>query len=99
MNPEIIVLLMFVGLFLGIFLGYPTALVLGCIATLFGLVFMEGNLFGLFTVRLFGLMKNYTLLAVPLFLFMGVFMEKSGIAERLFEVMHLCGAGPEGDSA
>ena len=89
MSPETIVLLMFVGLFLGIFLGYPTALVLGGIATLFGLVFMEGNLFGLFTVRLFGLMKNYTLLAVPLFLFMGVFMEKSGIAERLFEVMHL----------
>ncbi|MFZ7111653.1 MAG: TRAP transporter large permease [Desulfatiglandales bacterium] len=89
MSPEIIVLLMFVGLFLGIFLGYPTALVLGGIATLFGLGFMEGNLFGLFTVRLFGLMKNYTLLAVPLFLFMGVFMEKSGIAERLFEVMHL----------
>jgi len=89
MSPEIVVLLMFAGLFLGIFLGYPTALVLGGIATLFGLIFMDGNVFGLFIVRLFGLMKNYTLLAVPLFLFMGVFMEKSGVAERLFEVMHL----------
>ncbi|WP_028579612.1 TRAP transporter large permease [Desulfogranum japonicum] len=89
MSPEISVLLMFAVLFAGIFLGYPTAFVLGGVAFLFGAGNMGMDIFGLFITRLFGLMKNYTLLAVPLFLFMGVFMEKSGMAERLFNAMHI----------
>ncbi len=89
MSPEITVLLMFAVLFTGIFLGYPTAFVLGGVAFLFGAGNMGMDIFGLFIARLFGLMKNYTLLAVPLFLFMGVFMEKSGMAERLFNAMHI----------
>jgi tripartite ATP-independent transporter DctM subunit len=84
-----IVLLMFAALFMGIFIGYPTALVLGGVATLFGVTCIGPDIFGLFIARLFSIMKNYTLLAVPLFLFMGVFMEKSGVAERLFRAMHL----------
>lgn len=89
MSPEMTVVLMFVTLFTGIFLGFPTAFVLGGVAFLFGANFMGADIFGLFIARLFGLMKNYTLLAVPLFLFMGVFMEKSGMAERLFNAMHI----------
>lgn len=89
MSTEIIVLLMFVTLFSGIFLGFPTAFVLGGVALVFGSVEMGSDIFGLFITRLFELMKNYTLLAVPLFLFMGVFMEKSGMAERLFNAMHI----------
>lgn len=41
-------------------------------------------------------MKNYTLLAAPLFLFMGVFMEQSGVAERLFSSLHLWWGGIRG---
>ena len=89
MSPEISVALMFATLFAGIFLGFPTAFVLGGVAFLFGANFMGADIYGLFIARLFGLMKNYTLLAVPLFLFMGVFMEKSGMAERLFNAMHI----------
>jgi tripartite ATP-independent transporter DctM subunit len=89
MSPEFAVLLMFVTLFTGIFLGFPTAFVLGGVAFLFGFGAMGPDIFGLFIGRLLGLMKNYTLLAVPLFLFMGVFMEKSGMAERLFNAMHI----------
>ncbi len=89
MSPEITVVLMFATLFTGIFLGFPTAFVLGGVAFLFGAGFMGADIFGLFIARLFGLMKDYTLLAVPLFLFMGVFMEKSGMAERLFNAMHI----------
>ncbi len=89
MSPEMTVVFMFVALFTGIFLGFPTAFVLGGVALLFGLDLMGADIFGLFIARLFGLMKNYTLLAVPLFLFMGVFMEKSGMAERLFNAMHI----------
>ncbi|GAB6144664.1 TRAP transporter large permease [Desulfocicer niacini] len=89
MSPELTVLLMFIMLLTGIFMGFPTAFVLGGVSVIFGTIFMGGDIFGLFIARLFGLMKNYTLLAVPLFLFMGVFMEKSGMAERLFSAMHL----------
>ncbi|GBC61313.1 C4-dicarboxylate ABC transporter [Desulfonema ishimotonii] len=96
MTPEILVLLMFGCLFAGIFLGYPTAFVLGGVAMIFGFVNMGPDIFGLFITRLFGLMKNYTLLAVPLFLFMGVFMEKSGVARRLFHAMHLLWGGMRG---
>ncbi len=89
MSPEVAVVLMFVTLFTGIFMGFPTAFVLGGVAFLFGFNLMGGDIYGFFIARLFGLMKNYTLLAVPLFLFMGVFMEKSGMAERLFNAMHI----------
>lgn len=89
MSPEIVVLLMFLTLFTGIFLGFPTAFVLGGVAFVFGGFEMGADIYGLFISRLYGLMKNYTLLAVPLFLFMGVFMEKSGMAERLFNAMHI----------
>ena len=89
MSPELIVLLMFIALLTGIFMGFPTAFVLGGVSVIFGTIFIGGDIFGLFIARLYGLMKNYTLLAVPLFLFMGVFMEKSGMAERLFSAMHL----------
>jgi tripartite ATP-independent transporter DctM subunit len=80
---------MFMGLFAGIFCGYPTAFVLGGISMIVGLVLQGPDVFGFFIVRLEGVMKSYTLLAVPLFLFMGVFIEKSGVAERLFSALYL----------
>ncbi len=96
MSPELSVFLMFITLFLGIFLGFPTAFVLGGVAMIFGLVNVGPEIFGFFITRLFGLMTNYTLLAVPLFLFMGVFMEKSGVARRLFNAMYLLWGGLRG---
>ena len=47
-------------------------------------------------MRLEGVMKNYDLLAVPLFLFMGVYMEKSGVAEKLFSALYLVLGGLRG---
>lgn len=96
MSPELSVFLMFVTLLLGIFLGFPTAFVLGGVAMIFGLINVGPEIYGFFITRLFGLMTNYTLLAVPLFLFMGVFMEKSGIARRLFNAMYLLWGGLRG---
>ncbi len=92
MTPEILVLLMFGTLFTGIFLGFPTAFVLGGVAMLLGFVDMGPDIFGLFITRLFGLMKNYTLLAVPLFLFMGVFMENPGWPSGCSRPCTFCGA-------
>lgn len=93
---EIIILLMLATLFIGIFLGFPTAFVLGGVSLFFGYFFVGPEIYGLFITRLFGIMKNYTLLAVPLFLFMGVFMERSGVAERLFHALYLLWGGLKG---
>ncbi|MCG7853516.1 MAG: TRAP transporter large permease subunit, partial [Methanosarcinaceae archaeon] len=87
---------MLVVLFVGIFFGYPTAFVLAGLSMIFGLLFIGPEVFGFFIVRLEGVMKNYTLLAAPLFLFMGVFMEQSGVAERLFSSLHLWWGGVRG---
>ena len=52
MTPELLVLLMFAALFTGIFLGYPTAFVLGGVAMIFGWANMGPEIFGLFITRL-----------------------------------------------
>jgi tripartite ATP-independent transporter DctM subunit len=87
---------MLLGLIAGVFFGYPTAFVLGGLAMIFGLIFVGPDIFGFFILQLESVMKNYTLLAVPLFLFMGVFIEKSGMAERLFNSLYLLAGGLRG---
>ena len=96
MSPEIIILLIFAGLFASIFMGYNTAFVLGGLSMIFGYIFIGPEVFGFFIVRLEGVMKNYDLLAVPLFLFMGVYMEKAGVAERLYSALYLLLGGLRG---
>jgi tripartite ATP-independent transporter DctM subunit len=68
-------------------IGFPVAFTLGAVALLFGGCFLEWNEFQLLPMRIWGVMTNFTLLAVPLFVFMGVMLEKSGLAEELLETM------------
>lgn len=68
-------------------LGYPVAFTLGAVALLFGGVFLGLDFFSLLPLRIWGVMTNFTLLAVPLFVFMGVILEKSGLAEELLITM------------
>ncbi len=68
-------------------LGFPVAFTFGGVALLFGL-YSEGlQLFMLVAYRMHSIMTNVTLMAVPLFIFMGLILEKSGIAERMLESM------------
>lgn len=84
--------LMFGGALVLLSLGYPVAFSLGGVSILFGLI---GIAFGVFDPifltampqRIFGIMNNFTLLAIPYFIFMGAMLEKSGIAENLLETM------------
>lgn len=80
-------LVMFAVLFGLLLLGYPVAFTLGAISLLFGTVFLGYQFFDLLPFRIWGVMTNFTLLAVPLFVFMGVILEKSGIAEQLLSTM------------
>jgi len=68
-------------------LGYPVAFSLGAVAMLFGGIFLGLDFFSLLPLRIWGIMTNFTLLAVPLFVFMGILLEKSGLAEELLKTM------------
>ena len=83
---------MFAGALLLLSLGYPVAFSLGGVAILFGLIGIGLGVFDpIFLTampqRIFGIMNNFTLLAIPYFIFMGAMLEKSGIAENLLETM------------
>jgi len=86
------VIVMFALLMVLLLLGYPVAFTLGAVAFLFGSIFLGTGFFDLLPLRIWGIMTNFTLLAVPLFIFMGVVLDKSGLAEDLLETMgHLFG--------
>ena len=84
---EIWALVMFAVLFLLLLVGFPVAFTLGAVAFAFGSTFLGLDFFNLLPLRIWGIMTNFTLLAVPLFVFMGVILEKSGIAEDLLDTM------------
>lgn len=84
---EYIPLILFALVFILILFGYPVALVLGGISVVSGLFFFDIDFFYLVSLRIFGIMNNFVLLAVPLFIFMGMTLERSGIAEKLLETM------------
>ncbi len=84
---ESVALILFLAVFILILFGYPVALTLGGVSIIAGLIFFDIDFFYLVSLRIFGIMNNFVLLAVPLFIFMGLTLEKSGIAERLLETM------------
>jgi len=89
---EFIPLFMFLAICLVLMLGYPVAFSLAGTALLFAFIGSAANLFdaalfGALPSRMFGVMTNVTLIAVPLFVFMGVMLEKSRLAEDLLNNM------------
>ena len=81
--------IMFLVLTILLMLGYPVAFTLMGTSLVFGLIGFGWGFFNLLPLRIWGIMTNFTLLAVPLFVFMGVMLERSGIAEELLETMAL----------
>ena len=87
LSPEVMTLLMFIGLLIGLFMGHPLAFVLGGLAVIFGLLGWGPSVFYMFMNRIWGTMDNYVLLAVPLFIFMAQFLDRSGVADDLFQAL------------
>ncbi|MDO8892116.1 MAG: TRAP transporter large permease subunit [Sulfurimicrobium sp.] len=92
MSFEMMAPVMFGTLVLFLLIGYPVAFSLGAVGLLFGLVGMEvgllhASLFQALPERIFGIMGNQTLLAIPFFTFMGLILERSGMAEELLDTM------------
>jgi tripartite ATP-independent transporter DctM subunit len=84
MSPETIGVLMLATLIVTIFVGFPISFTLLVLAVGFGYLGMGSIVFDLMVFQTIGLMKEETLAAVPLFIFMGYVIEQSGLMERLF---------------
>jgi tripartite ATP-independent transporter DctM subunit len=101
-GAEIIAVLMVVAVCVLLFAGYPVALTLAGVSLAFALIgqlagVLNFALLGALPQRMFGVMTNEVLLAIPLFIFMGVMLERSQIAEELLETMgRLFGSLPGG---
>jgi tripartite ATP-independent transporter DctM subunit len=90
---EILAVLMLVSFFVLLMAGIPVGLTLATAGIVFGYLGFGSLLFNLLPGRIFGVVTNSTLLAIPLFVFMGMMLEKSKLAEDLMEVIgHLSGS-------
>jgi tripartite ATP-independent transporter DctM subunit len=84
---EIIAILLFVSILVLILYGYPVAFTLGGLSVLYAICFVDPVNYSAIPPRLMGIVTNYVLIAVPLFIFMGIMLERSGLAESLLETM------------
>ena len=75
MNLELIAIVLFCVIFLLLLTGYPVAFILGGLSVLVG-VFFVPDFLDFLPLRIMGTLQNYVLLAVPLFVFMGLTLEK-----------------------
>lgn len=96
---EILALVMIGAFFLMLLGGIPVAVCLGVTGFVFGYAGFGPFLFTLLPARVFGVITNYTLLALPLFIFMGIMLEKSKIAEELLDVIGFAMGGLRGGMA
>jgi tripartite ATP-independent transporter DctM subunit len=92
MGYEWLAILMFLGFFIILMSGYPVAFSFAGTAITFGLIGLSVGAFDLHRLLLlpniwFGTMSNFTLLAIPYFVFLGAVLEKSGLAEELLETI------------
>ena len=84
---EILAIILFISIFVLILYGYPVAFTLGGISVIYALCFLDPAAYTALPPRIMGVMSNYVLIAVPLFIYMGIMLEKSGLAESLLETM------------
>ena len=86
---EALPLLLFALVFVLILFGYPVAFTLAGLSIGIGIIVFDVDFFYLLSLRISGTMSNFVLIAVPLFIYMGIMLEKSGLAESLLETMAL----------
>lgn len=87
MEHETLAILMGVSFFAMLMIGIPVAIALTSAGLVFGYIGFGAGLFDLLPIRIYGLMENYTLMAIPLFVFLGVMLERSKLASDLLDVI------------
>ncbi len=89
MAIEVWTILIFVCLFSLIFLGLPISFALGGTGMLFTLIFWGPEALYMAAVQAWGASGQFVLVAIPLFVFMAMILEKSGIAEKMYDMMYI----------
>ncbi len=98
-GPEITLILLFCSLIGGLAMGFPVPFVMLGSSMLAGLLAAGPVFFHMMVLRVFEAMSSYVLIAIVLFVFMGLMLEKSGAAERLFSSLHILLGGLRGGLA
>lgn len=89
MSIELLTLLFFISLFVFLFMGLPLSFVLGGVSILFLFFTWGPGAFYMVAAQTWGAMQKFTLVAIPLFIFMAMILERSGTANDLYEMMYL----------
>ncbi|MGI6485304.1 MAG: TRAP transporter large permease [Tepidanaerobacteraceae bacterium] len=93
LSPELSAILMIIGMMVGLYFGQPVAFVMGGVATIMSILGWGPAGLYLFMNRSFDTITNNIMIAIPLFILMASFLEKSGMADELFEaMMHVFGS-------
>jgi tripartite ATP-independent transporter DctM subunit len=96
LSPEAVTVIMFGALLVGVLLGVPLAIIIGAIALGMGFIEYGTSVGSILYPRVFAIMTKYVLLAVPLFIFMGGMLERSGITEKMYDALYLWLGGLRG---
>ncbi|MBU0887726.1 MAG: TRAP transporter large permease subunit, partial [Alphaproteobacteria bacterium] len=98
-EPSTYAVLMLVGFFVMLMIGIPVAISLAVSGFVFGWLGFGETLFNLIPARFYGIVSGYQWMAIPLFVFMGVMLEKSRLADDLLDVMGHIAGGLKGGMA
>jgi len=99
LSPELLAAIMLGGVLVGVLTGYPIGIVIGALTLIVGFIEFGTAVGEVIYPRMYELLLNYTILAVPLFVFMGTMLERSGITEKLYDALYLWLGGLRGGLA
>ncbi len=99
LSPQVLTAIMMGGVFIGVLTGYPLGFIVGALALGVGYTVFGPQVVDVIYTRIYGILTNYIIIAVPLFVFMGVMLERSGIAEKLYDALYVWLGGLRGDLA
>jgi len=99
MSPELVTILMLGGLIVTVLTGFPLAMPIGTVAIVVGFLVYGPAVFDQTYQQIFAILHNYVLLALPLFVFMGIVLEFSLIADKMYDALFLLLSGFKGGLA
>jgi tripartite ATP-independent transporter DctM subunit len=99
MEVGTITVLIFTALVAGLLTGLPLVFILGGLSVIFNFFLLGPSSLFMVSSKAYGVMNNFILTSIPLFVFMGILLQHSGIAEALFEMMHKWVGGIKGGLA
>ena len=99
MEVGTITIVLFASLVVGLLTGLPLVYILGGLSVIFTWLFLGSTSLIIVSATAFGVMNNFILIAIPLFVFMGLVLQHSGIAEAMYEMMYKWVGGIKGGLA